>query len=282
MRIISFIIILTSSIYTQSLSDYYPLEKGDKWFYKVTNYDVNSAPSSVSYYSKEVSGDTAMDNGIKYFTILEKGQRHYERFDTLSNEIKYYSYTGCSGNDISKYSLNYKEDSTIVWGSCDGMTYQISFLGSDNPDSSSINLRGDGLIVENISFRKYVGMAGQSFLEGGNSNISLIGYKIHGKEWGILSSADKKSIEYNYRLEQNYPNPFNPSTTISFEIETRSRVRLNIYNLQGRLIGTVLDKELGKGKHSVVFEGGKYASGVYYYQLITNNYVCTKKFILIK
>ena len=282
MKIMGFIILLASSIYSQSLSVYYPLEIGDKWFYKVTYYDVDSAPSAISYYSKEVVGDTIMDNGLKYFIILEKGQRHLERFDTLNNEIRYYSLAGCPGNDIAKYSLNYIKDSTVTWVSCDGMTYRISYEQSDNPDSSHINLHGDGLVVEDISFKKYVGMVGQSFLEVGYNNIALTGYKINGIEWGILSFVNNRRVEFNNQLEQNYPNPFNPSTTISFEVGNRSRVKLNIYNALGQFMGTILDKELDKGKYNVIFDGGKYSSGVYLYQLITNNYIRTRKLMLIR
>jgi len=85
-----------------------------------------------------------------------------------------------------------------------------------------------------------------------------------------------------YSLQQNYPNPFNPSTTIEFTIKEKSRVKLNIYNALGQYLTTILDKDLLHGKHKVVFDGSSYASGIYFYQITTENYRNVKKFILLR
>lgn len=283
MRTLIIILFISLSVCAQSTADYYPLQSGNKWFYKVTDYDVDSTPSSISYYSKEVVDDTTMGNGKKYFIILQSGHKHYERFDTSTNEIRYYELSGCPGNDIARYSLNYIKDSTIVWNSCNHMTYKINYKESELSDTSFIYLHGDGLVVEFTSFKKYIGMTGQSFTEGGYSSRVLIGSKINGKEWGQLTSVNNDNdIEFDYKLEQNYPNPFNPATTIEFTIKRNSRVRLNIYNSLGQIITTILDKELLQGQHRILFDGSNYSSGIYFYQIITDNFTKAKKFIIMK
>ncbi len=89
-------------------------------------------------------------------------------------------------------------------------------------------------------------------------------------------------------LNGNYPNPFNPETTISFSVvQTSSLVNLEIYNLKGQKIKTLVNGTLSSGIHSVIWNGtdekGKsVASGVYLYKMRTGNYVSTKKMILMK
>jgi len=85
-----------------------------------------------------------------------------------------------------------------------------------------------------------------------------------------------------FTLYQNYPNPFNPSTTIKFALPVESKVKVNIYNMLGQLIETLVDKEMDSGNHEVNFDASKYSSGVYLYQLQAGEYNSVKKMILIK
>jgi len=86
-----------------------------------------------------------------------------------------------------------------------------------------------------------------------------------------------------FELFQNYPNPFNPVTNIRFVIPTKSFVQLRIYDVLGRLIEKVVDKQLFTSVYEVTFDGTKYTSGSYFYQLIADNKIIdTKKFIIVK
>jgi hypothetical protein len=84
------------------------------------------------------------------------------------------------------------------------------------------------------------------------------------------------------RLEQNYPNPFNPSTTIKFSIPKKSTVKLTIYNQLGELIQTLVNEEKSTGTYEITFNGQDLASGIYFYQIKANNFVSTKKLVLLK
>ena len=88
-------------------------------------------------------------------------------------------------------------------------------------------------------------------------------------------------------LEQNYPNPFNPSTKIKFSIpqpspSERVGVRLVIYNILGREAATLVNEQLKPGTYEVDWNASNFPSGVYFYKLITNGFVDTKKMMLVK
>jgi len=85
----------------------------------------------------------------------------------------------------------------------------------------------------------------------------------------------------------NYPNPFNPSTTISFSLAHSDNVRLNIYNIRGQLVKTLINGPHVAGKHSIIWEGDdstsqRVSSGIYFYRLETSTKVETKKMLLMK
>ncbi|HSG28583.1 MAG TPA: T9SS type A sorting domain-containing protein, partial [Candidatus Krumholzibacterium sp.] len=78
------------------------------------------------------------------------------------------------------------------------------------------------------------------------------------------------------------PNPFNPATTIRFSIARKGYVSLNIYDVTGRMVAKVLNKEMDEGDHSVSFQANGLASGVYFYRLETNDEIQTRKMILLR
>jgi len=85
-----------------------------------------------------------------------------------------------------------------------------------------------------------------------------------------------------YRLNQNYPNPFNPSTVISYELQTNGIVTLEIYDMLGRRIATLVSEREDAGIHSVTFNASGLSSGIYFYRLTAGNFVKTKKLMLIR
>jgi len=87
----------------------------------------------------------------------------------------------------------------------------------------------------------------------------------------------------DFALFQNYPNPFNSSSQIRFQISKQSNIKLIIYDMTGRLLTRIIDKEMTPGIYEVNFDGSNYSSGVYFYSLIVDGKVIdTKKMILLK
>jgi parallel beta-helix repeat protein len=86
----------------------------------------------------------------------------------------------------------------------------------------------------------------------------------------------------SFQLHQNYPNPFNPSTTITFSIPIRSEVKLSVFDIRGRKIGTLINDIRNPGDYRITFDGANLASGNYFYQLSTNKFNLTRRMILVK
>ena len=86
----------------------------------------------------------------------------------------------------------------------------------------------------------------------------------------------------NYSLYENYPNPFNPTTTIEYYVPADTKVTLKILDILGREVTTLVDKEVTAGKHKVIFDASSLSSGIYIYQLRTNDKIITRKMMLLK
>jgi hypothetical protein len=90
-----------------------------------------------------------------------------------------------------------------------------------------------------------------------------------------------------FHLYQNYPNPFNPTTNITFTLAARSRATLVIYNIEGKVIRTLVDEELDAGVKTIIWNGrdgrgNPVSTGVYFYRLRAGANVTTRKMVLLK
>jgi hypothetical protein len=85
-----------------------------------------------------------------------------------------------------------------------------------------------------------------------------------------------------FKLFQNYPNPFNPSTNITFELNQESKVKLVIYNIQGKIITTLLNEKLSADNYSINWTPNFISSGIYIYRLTINDKSVSKKCVFIK
>ena len=103
----------------------------------------------------------------------------------------------------------------------------------------------------------------------------------------ILSNNDEKNIPINFHLSQNYPNPFNPTTSITFSTPIKQMVRIEVFDLQGRLINTIYEGIAQPGEHTVRWEANDYdhnaiPTGIYFYRLTAENYFKTRKMLYLK
>ncbi|MEX0720964.1 MAG: T9SS type A sorting domain-containing protein [Balneolaceae bacterium] len=98
---------------------------------------------------------------------------------------------------------------------------------------------------------------------------------------GTVSIEDGEMAR-KFQLKQNYPNPFNPTTKISYEIPEAADVKLNIYNMLGQRVATLIDGHKAAGVHQVNFDASSLASGSYMYRLEAADKVLTQQMMLIK
>ncbi|MFA5803978.1 MAG: glycoside hydrolase family 2 TIM barrel-domain containing protein [Melioribacteraceae bacterium] len=104
---------------------------------------------------------------------------------------------------------------------------------------------------------------------------------------GLIVSVEENQTEKlptEFRLEQNYPNPFNPGTVISYQLAVESYVILNVYDLLGRKVATLVDEIKQPGVYHSTFSTlhSAFTTGIYFYRLATDKYSLTKKMLLIK
>jgi len=135
--------------------------------------------------------------------------------------------------------------------------------------------QADTMIVES-------GTTIKSFLVSDVDSITFHVYIVGVKE---ESGLTMKPVEFS--ISQNYPNPFNPTTKLQFQLPTSGKVKLNICDINGRLVKEVFSGEKEAGLHTLDWNakdlnGKQVASGVYFYSVQFNNTLLTKKMIYLK
>jgi photosystem II stability/assembly factor-like uncharacterized protein len=101
---------------------------------------------------------------------------------------------------------------------------------------------------------------------GGNTNVKNI-------------NSDQPA---SFSLNQNYPNPFNSVTKIQFDVPEKGNVKIVVYDISGKELNVILNERLQPGKYEVEWNASQYSSGMYFYRMQTENYIVTRKMILIK
>jgi hypothetical protein len=119
-----------------------------------------------------------------------------------------------------------------------------------------------------------------------NNRIDMGAFEFGSEPWVSIDDPELPAID-QLVLKQNYPNPFNPTTTIAYSLPEASKVRLDIYNVKGQLVKTLVNAEMSAGMHSVVWNGrdsnnAAVASGVYFYRVSSPKATQTKRMLLMK
>jgi hypothetical protein len=104
---------------------------------------------------------------------------------------------------------------------------------------------------------------------------------------GVSFSLTNSSLPTEFALSQNYPNPFNPTTDISFSLPQATHVTLDIFNVLGQKVNTLVDSDMPAGNHTVTWNGdnasgSSVSSGVYFYRISAGKDVETKKMMMLK
>jgi predicted GH43/DUF377 family glycosyl hydrolase len=137
----------------------------------------------------------------------------------------------------------------------------------------SFTLSQHWVIWQDSTFKMWCGARG-------NDQIFQIGYAS-----SPLTPTDVKPARRapdDFKLSQNYPNPFNPSTTIEYDVPTRSRITLKVYNTLGQEVATLVDEERMPGTYSAVWDAKGVASGTYWSRMTADGKSVVQKMILLK
>jgi len=133
---------------------------------------------------------------------------------------------------------------------------------------------------DDFSFRQGIGLTDESasfsYFSSWRKNAHLVGSM-------LVSVSDPESqFPQEIRLFQNYPNPFNPSTSISFAISKRTHVRLQVFNLLGQIIETLVNDNRLPGSYTLSWNASGSPSGLYIYRMVAGEFIQTKKAVLLK
>ena len=96
------------------------------------------------------------------------------------------------------------------------------------------------------------------------------------------TGVEDDPLPHHFVLSQNYPNPFNPTTTISFTIPESGDVTVDIFNVAGQKVASLVNGQMNAGSHSVVWDASDFSAGVYFYSIKAGNYTRTMKMTLLK
>ena len=111
---------------------------------------------------------------------------------------------------------------------------------------------------------------------------SIIALSWFGNSGVVSIDNDETTIPASFNLDQNYPNPFNPSTITNYQLKTNSFVKLRVYNTLGEEVAMLVNQEQPAGTYEIIWNADDLPSGAYYYQLKAEEFLKTKKMILIK
>jgi len=99
---------------------------------------------------------------------------------------------------------------------------------------------------------------------------------------GAVQPGVEETPQIAFGIEQNTPNPFNPTTTIGFTLAESGNVTIDVYNVAGQKVNTLVNDFMDAGSHSVVWDASGFSAGVYFYTIKSGEFSSTMKMTLLK
>ncbi len=164
----------------------------------------------------------------------------------------------------------------------DGSAINYMQLADDSvPDAQQ---RGGGKIADYGSNYDGLYIAPAVTEEGGAAFGTETDFIAFDSVSGIISSevAVDEDAAAAFAVSQNSPNPFNPTTTINFTLPANGNVSVEVFNIAGQKVDTLVDDYMNAGQHNVVWDASGYSNGVYFYTVESGNYSSTMKMTLLK
>jgi hypothetical protein len=219
--------------------------------------------------------DSTMETGVWYWASY---MYNLEPYVSEVNSFRVaFQYTDCGGEwgyGVAIDNMAIKMGDSFTWLTVSPYRGNISALNSYN----------DSIAVKVGAFGVYDGFSieDELLVESGDNSISvLIGVGVE------VSVDDPQITPIEFALHQNYPNPFNPETNIQFDVAEQSHVSVNVFNLVGQKVATLVNRTMDAGIYTIKWtglndKGSSLPSGMYFYEMKTSNFHSIKKLVLVK
>jgi hypothetical protein len=172
-----------------------------------------------------------------------------------------------------------------IQGLMDAVAMNLPPIGQPTVDWTQIRGNPDSVSLKRAYYNyRFVDEAGDNGIHNPRYTVWLLQLTLNQLTGVEFMSGE---VPVQFELGQNYPNPFNPTTEISFALPKAGPVRLEVYDLTGRVVATLVNQDLQAGTHKVMWnargaDGTSLASGVYLYRITASDFVATKKMVLLK
>ncbi|MFC2093104.1 T9SS type A sorting domain-containing protein [Bacteroidota bacterium] len=226
------------------------------------SYTLSSSGNEDIQYSYTTSGSFPMVNNVPVTSQANDVTRSHIYSLAQQNN----SFRICYVSESSFDTVIYKNTFTIASGF--GATQIVSMVNQST-----------GTIIPVVNGYKFSGSygAGVIYAGVGPANVYFNGSDIISEIKNVNTTVPDE-----FTLNQNYPNPFNPETKINFSIPKNTIVTLNVYDITGKEVATLVNQQLSTGVYEVSLNGKNLSSGVYFYTLSAGDFIDTKKMLLIK
>lgn len=285
---IFFSIIIIELAAAQIITGVTPLKPGNKWVYQSYIAGDYSNPETDQYL---ITDSIKVINGIPFYAVLGGIKLDYTMYYGLTPDQYFARYVEFMTDSLFKYfkaNIKFGDAWEQQWEG--GITLYSTIIDTftakvfnKNTLIYTMDRRDSSLIHGSREYwTKEYGMLNGIYEQ---AEDILVGCVIDGVLYGdttITGIDEAKELPDKFVLYQNYPNPFNPNTVISWQLVTGSKVRLEIYNILGEKIKTLIDEYYSPGKYNISFNAEELPSGIYFYRLITEDFIQTKKMMLVR
>jgi hypothetical protein len=281
---------LVSFVNAQNQLDrsYYPMNIGDYWTYYTINNRIG--------YQSQITGDTTMSNGKKYFIFRRVYNTYIQRDDTLTyeridstNHLLFYRTIDSSEVLIMDFNAQVHDTLKSYLVYYFGSTAYVGMKQKMKLDWWKEEIDGISLILKRpydedvyIIYGLNIGL--MEDYRPIAAPFRLAGAKVKGKYYGIYSEIKPQKVSNpdDFTLYQNFPNPFNPQTEIFYKLTKKKYIEIKVFDILGKELKTLVSEMKNPGRYSISFDGKNLNSGVYICRINFNNSIKLIKMLLTK
>ena len=271
----------------------------------ITSFDDNPAVVEETFATGDVRC-LSTDGELALYRWVGGHTGQFGGSSTIRNSYATGSVTAYSqvGGLVGYHWRNSVIENSYSIGAVSGDTHVGGLVGHRDPDqgdaigivTNSYWNTETGAVAEGVGFGKTEGVSGKTtsemkevgtyanwdfqftwaFDESVNDGFPIFLFQVP------TSSENGPQLPQELVLNQNYPNPFNPSTVISYRIDTQQHVRLSVYDITGREIAVLVDRQQSPGDYQVRWDAAQLSSGVYMYRLDAGGQTLTRNMTFVK